>query len=102
MDTKEWLRSRRPVPPAQLMSRMEAAFSQSAPGPLSDSLIDAATRLLGEVAYSEGANEREAAFDLLAADALITYAVEAAVENPSTFTENVDAMIKRIAEISNT
>ena len=101
MEIKEWLRSRRPAPPGQLMSRMELALSKSPPSlPLTDSLIDAATRILGEIARSEHANERPSAFDLLAADALITYAVEAAIEDRSTFTEQTDAMIKRVAEIA--
>ncbi|HUQ17967.1 MAG TPA: hypothetical protein VM099_00015 [Gemmatimonadaceae bacterium] len=82
------------------MSRIEFALSESLSAPLTDSLIDAAARNLAEIAHSKGANERGAAFDLLAADALITYAVEGAIEDPPTFTEKTDAMIKRVAEIS--
>lgn len=102
MDINEWLRSRRPVPPDQLMARMQSALSNSPSTSLSESLIGAATRILADAAHSERANERATALDLLAADALITYAVEAAADDQSRFTEETDAIIKRVAEISRT
>lgn len=102
MDINDWLRSRRPVPPDQLMARMQSALSNSPSTSLSESLIGAATKILAEAAHSERANERETALDLLAADGLITYAVEAAAELQSGFTDETAAMIKRVAEISRT
>ena len=102
MDSKAWLRSRRPVPPERLIARMEAALSDVAAKSLSDDLIAAATRILRDVAHGEGANDRAAALDLLAADALITYAIEAAAENPTTFAAQTDAMISSVAEIAST
>lgn len=84
----------------RLMTRMEAALSEKPSQSLSDDLIAAATRILRDVAHGEGANERAAALDLLAADALITYAIEAAAEDPTSFVAQTDAMISRVAEIA--
>lgn len=78
---------------------MDAALSAQPSKSLSDDLIAAATRILREVAHGEGANDRAAALDLLAADALITYAIEAAAEDPASFAAHTDAMISRVAEI---
>jgi hypothetical protein len=100
MESRAWLRSRRPEPPARLLTRMESALSENSSQSLSDDLIAAATRILREVAHGEGANDRAAALDLLAADALITYSIEAAAEDPKSFAVQTDAMISRVAEIA--
>ncbi len=84
------------------MTRMEAALSEIPSQSLSDDLIAAATSILRGVAYGDRANDRAAALDLLAADALITYAIEAAAEDPASFAAQTDAMISRVAEIPST
>jgi hypothetical protein len=73
-----WLATRRPVPPAALRARLTAAVADSAE-PLPQHLARLGGELLAWVArYPAGG--RELALDLLAADALVTYAFEAQAE----------------------
>jgi hypothetical protein len=74
----EWLASRTPVPPPELADRLRRhTENQSCDrGGLSDRLVDIACGILAHVG-----DDRESAIDLLTADALITYAMEAAAEH---------------------
>ena len=73
-----WLDARRPAPPPALRQHL-MGFVQDAPGNLPEHLADAGVALLGRVlSHPEGG--RELALDLLAADALVTYAFEAQAE----------------------
>ena len=105
MNTSEWLASRRPPPPAKLVLRVESALSDFLSSPdvtTSDALAVAAAgilrRLMREV--SKPSSRREEAIDLLAADALVTYAVEAAADECELFAERIDAVIARLAVIA--
>lgn len=70
-DSGQWLAERTPAPPDALrLPRVEAE------GDLRGALTEEGVRLLARAL--EGTGERRGAFDLLAADALITYACEAA------------------------
>ena len=77
-----WLEARRPVPPDALRVCLEAAVTDgelSPRVPLPDQLALVGRRVLGRVVdRPEGG--RELALELLAADALITYAFEAQAE----------------------
>jgi hypothetical protein len=73
-----WLDTRRPAPPATLRARLEASLS-GADLPLPEHLARLGRVLLDGVA-SRPEGRRELALDLLAADALITYAFEAQAE----------------------
>jgi hypothetical protein len=78
-DTLAWLRGRRPAPPERLARRMEAALQAvDADDDVSHALGNAAFACLQ--ASLEAGPGRAAALDLLAADALLTYAWEAAAE----------------------
>ena len=73
-----WLDARRPAPPPALRHHLRGLV-QDAPGNLPEHLADAGVVLLGRVlSHPEGG--RELALDLLAADALVTYAFEAQAE----------------------
>ena len=77
---EEWLGSRQPAPPDALLARMRAeirklGISESDADP--KALADAGTSIL-KTLDDVGCSERAAALDLLAADALFTYAFEAA------------------------
>jgi hypothetical protein len=73
-----WLEARTPVPPETLRRHLVAAVGDS-PLPLSEQLAEAGRTLLQRVvARPDGG--RELALDLLAADALVTYAFEAQAE----------------------
>jgi hypothetical protein len=70
-----WLARREPVPPPALGAALHAATMDR---PVPHSLVAAALARLQRVLASSG--DRTAAADLLAADALLTYACEAAAE----------------------
>jgi hypothetical protein len=84
----EWLAARTPRPPEALEERIRAALGTALEeeavegrGRTHDVLLTAARSLLCATPGCES-EEREAAHDLLAADALVTYAFEIAAEDP--------------------
>ncbi|HET7623497.1 MAG TPA: hypothetical protein VFK39_16440 [Gemmatimonadaceae bacterium] len=90
MKLSEWLAARTPRPPEALQQGIHAALGAALDhdvvegrGRTHEELLAAARSLLciGPGAGCEG-EERKAAQDLLAADALVTYAFEIAAEDP--------------------
>ena len=78
-DVVRWLDARRPAPPAALRRRLAGAVEQLPPAPdspLPDYLATLGRHLLSAVT-ADAAAGRDRALDLLAADALVTYAFEA-------------------------
>lgn len=77
---RDWLARREPAVPARLVERMRAALDplDGTPEDLPSALGSAAVACLRD-ALAKG-DQREAALDLLAADALLTYGGEAAAE----------------------
>lgn len=73
---RTWLDGRDPPPPVELRSRLDDDLGGTAH--LAARLTEAAVRRLRQARARPG--ERAAAFDLLAADAYLTYACEAAVD----------------------
>ena len=100
---KEWLGSRTPPPPRRLSERLNAAVEDitvNGPGQLPRSLVEAASAILrGTLEQSSTERNGAAALDLLAADAFITYAVEAAAEDCEQFAALTDQMIARLSAI---
>ena len=92
MTEVDWLCGRYPSPPEGLRVRLEADMMQSGQEARPDRLRDAA-RVSLETA-SARSRDRAAAFDLLLADAWITYACEAAMER-----EDPDAALDRIVSL---
>lgn len=91
MTPSAWLDSRRPAPPptlrAHLARRMNPAPEGTAVSALPGHFAAAGRDLLARVLSRPGAG-RELALDLLAADALVTYAFEAqAEEDPGRLVE---------------
>jgi len=74
--SRSWLAKRRPVPPAELASAFALADEGDSPERV---LTEAGLRRLAEARGQPG-RVRESAFRLLEADALLTYACEAALE----------------------
>jgi len=81
-----WLERREPPPPAALASRLARAVRETPeawlaahPG-AADALSAIGLALLAEVA-ARGPQAPDLALDLLAADAFVTYAIEAAAED---------------------
>ena len=99
MTITEWLRSRTPAAPEALVARVEEALRTRGAGAAGveaapERLLDAALSLLQPLLARESAG-RESALDLLAADALVTYAFEAASIEPEQLDARTrDAMLR--------
>lgn len=98
-----WLAEREPAPPPALARRMRelvgpAALAQPA---TPASLVGAAADVLGQL-LAEGCDTRASALDLLAADALATYAFEAAGDAPATLRAEAARAMSRIARVADT
>jgi hypothetical protein len=96
-----WLDARRPSPPAALRARIDAA--------LGDALDDdddlpatclAAAEHIVDALLGEDATSRDSALDLLAADALVTYAFEAASEHPVELEGRAREAMARISALA--
>lgn len=114
MEAKEWIAVREPRPPAALVERMSRALTENpelAGAPIHSQLITAATAILAQCAFASEPNERagdgtgtrmsdrRAALDLLAADALITYAMEYASDDCACFEAVATAAMRSICEL---
>ena len=102
MTVADWLDARTPRPPSALARRVAAAVEELGPATDStseDRLFAAADALLGQL-LRDGCGTRSAAQDLLAVDALVTYAFEAAAEHqPSRLDERAAAAMRRISAL---
>lgn len=101
MTVRDWLAERQPAPPAALLTRIQAVLGDAAgerADRASDVCLRAAERLVAELLRGDCVS-RESALDLLAADALVTYAFEAAVETPATLAATASAAMERIASL---
>lgn len=78
-DHRAWLRARSPAPPEDLRLRIEGAVDPLAARHAVEVLARAAGESL-ESAVARPGRVRESALHLLVADALVTYACEAALE----------------------
>ena len=96
-----WLDSRRPLPPAALRARIDAALGGDLLADIDDvseAMLAAGERLVGTL-LDEDATSRGSALDLLAADALVTYAFEAASERPTELSSRAAKAMERIAAL---
>ena len=82
MNTRDWLAHREPSPPRELRERLEAlVLAAPEQGDPAATLIAAAEGVLARLAR-EASDDRATALDLLAVDALVTYAFEYAAASP--------------------
>ena len=91
-----WLADRTPRPPAQLVDRLAAVVGDARVvdhAALAELFIERATSLLRNVR-----DDRSGATDLLVADALITYAMEAAAADHSRFDDIAHRAMLAVAE----
>lgn len=90
----DWLASREPAPPELLAQMLGEIVHDERCDPigLPEALMTHAVGLLDDVG-----DDRAAAMHLLAADALITYAMEAAAENNADFDAFAAAAASRVA-----
>ena len=78
-EAERWLRGRLAEAPPELLDAMAAALPAEDGGPLADTLAAAAQGLYAHL-LARGTGGREDALPLLAADALMTHALEAQAE----------------------
>ena len=90
-----------PPPPELLRARILLALGAALDQDRADTerlCLDAAERLLARL-FEEGGGERREAADLLAADALVTYALEFAADAPERFEERTTLAIARFSQL---
>ena len=97
----DWLASRTPPPPELLRFRIELALGTSLDRDVADTervCVEAAERVLSRL-FVDGEGERREAVDLLAADALVTYALEFAADAPESFGDIATNAIERFGQL---
>jgi hypothetical protein len=97
----DWLASRTPPPPELLRTRIVLALGSGVDQDVAHTeriCLDAAERVLAHL-FGEGSGDREEAADLLAADALVTYALEFAADAPDRFDEHATRAIERFGRL---
>jgi hypothetical protein len=98
----DWLESRSPAPPAQLLDRLRGALGSSLACDAAEvphALVDAAETLLATL-VPDGCMTRDRALDLLAVDALVTYAFEAASDDPEALAARARDAMRRLADLA--
>jgi hypothetical protein len=97
-----WVVSHSEQPPSALRAKLDTilrdASSTPAGAPVADALLAAGQQLLASILAS-GSTQRNAALDLLTADALVTYAFEAAAADPSTLDAKAAIAMRAIAAV---
>jgi hypothetical protein len=99
---QSWLDARQPEAPAALKRRIAEAVAEHPEWetmPRSRALLLAGEWLLEHV-LAASPKDRNAALDLLAADACVTYGFEAAADDPGEFTKLADRAMQRIAQLA--
>lgn len=99
MNAARWIAERTEQPPVRLRARLDEVMAQQ-PGELAaaDALARAGHDLLA-AQLAAGTTARDAALDLLTADALVTYAFEAAADDPATLDERAAATMRMLAAL---
>ncbi len=102
MTVGQWLETREPSPPPALSARLREALGDSILRPASeasDILLSASEQVVCAL-LKTGSTSRDTAIDLLAADALVTYALEATSEAPESMRERALDAMRRIAAVT--
>ncbi len=97
----EWLDRVSPPPPPALRQRLRELLAPHAQRPAREAAsacLQAGETQLASM-LSSRATDRGSALDLLAVDALVTYAFEAAAETPAALEQLANDAMTRIAEI---
>ena len=96
----EWLRGRSPAPPPQLIAQIaELAAGDVGPNPTPEQLLHAAESAMARL-LREGCLTRSSALDLLAVDALVTYAFEGAAEAPELLDARTQRALVRLSTLA--
>ena len=97
MTLAHWLDRREPAPPPALAERLQSLLAphDDAADP-TEAMLATAERLIERLLHDRTAS-RVAALDLLAVDALVTYAFELASDEPERLERRADDAMHRIA-----
>jgi hypothetical protein len=98
-----WIASRIPAPPERIAGRVREMLAAHPPWealPLAEALVSAAETLLDDVLAAREGGARDAALDLLAADACVTWAFEAAADAPGTLGSRAEDAMRRLAAVA--
>lgn len=99
----DWLVQREPAPPEALLRRLLETLGSDAPrasGDAAQVCLAAGERLVTAVLQDDDGS-RDDALDLLAADALVTYAFEAASATPDELSAHAARAMTSIASLGN-
>lgn len=102
MTAAEWILAARPEAPERLVARVREvldAHPQWGQVPVAEALIEAADALLRTVLVEGEGAPRDKALDLLAADACVTWAFEAAAGDPASLGAHAAATMERLAQV---
>ena len=98
-----WVASRTPRSPDRLVARVRSVLESHPEWASSDTaaaLVSAAEALLADVVAAREGQARDAALDLLAADACVTWAFEAAADDPSIIGARAEDAMRRLAAVA--
>lgn len=102
MTIREWLASRTPVPPdtlgARLRECLEADLDRDS-REVPERFLAVAEQMTASM-IREGRTSRDAALDLLTADALVTYAFEAAADEPALLAGRARAALDALSALA--
>ncbi len=102
MKAAEWIAAAKPEAPERLVARVQEVLGERSRVPkasVADALVDAAEVLLREVLAEADGPARDKALDLLAADACVTWAFEAAADDPASLGAHAKATMERLAAV---
>lgn len=102
MSTAAWIAAARPEAPHRLVTRVNEVLDARplrGTASVAEDLIEAADLLLREVLREADGPARDRALDLLAADACVTWAFEAAAEDPAGLGARAKATMERLARV---
>lgn len=92
-----WVASRTPPAPSELRAHLARDLADASPtGGVADALLNACTAAMDRVLAATD-DSLETALDLLSADAYVTYAFEAAAEDPDRVAAFADQAMRRIS-----
>ena len=97
----EWLAALQPPPPPALADRLKLALAHFAAQDVDrvpEACLDAGEHLLDEL-LATGSTSRGSALDLLAVDALVTYAFQAAADSPERLEARAARAMARIGAL---
>ena len=94
-----WLGSRTPPPPAALTERVTAMTAEYGGAAPLESLLASAEAAMAALLH-DGCLTRGSALDLLAVDALVTYAFEAAADEPQLLDDRARRVLATIAALA--